>query len=61
MTLPLILLAIPSIFLGMFLGAAALGALARSQHWLEPVFIESEEILPRTPERRSSCSASTAP
>ena len=43
MTIPLILLAIPSIFLGMYLGLP-LGASTIS-HWLEPVFAESAEIL----------------
>jgi NADH-quinone oxidoreductase subunit L len=43
MTIPLILLAIPSIFLGMFLGLP-LGDSTIS-HWLEPVFIEAQEIL----------------
>ena len=38
-----ILLAIPSVFLGMFLGLP-LGD-SRISHWLEPVFIESEEYL----------------
>ncbi len=40
MTLPLILLAIPSAFLGIALGLP-LGA-STIKHWLEPVFIESE-------------------
>jgi NADH-quinone oxidoreductase subunit L len=43
MTIPLILLAIPSIFLGMYLGLP-LGASTIS-HWLEPVFAESALIL----------------
>ena len=43
MTIPLILLAIPSVLLGMFLGLP-LGS-SRIQGWLEPVFAESEEIL----------------
>jgi NADH-quinone oxidoreductase subunit L len=43
MTIPLILLAIPSIFLGMFLGLP-LGD-SRISHWLEPVFVKSEEYL----------------
>jgi NADH-quinone oxidoreductase subunit L len=40
MTLPLILLAIPSAFLGLAIGLP-LGA-STIKHWLEPVFIESE-------------------
>ena len=43
MTIPLILLAIPSVFLGMYLGLP-LGASTIS-HWLEPVFAESAVIL----------------
>jgi NADH-quinone oxidoreductase subunit L len=43
MTIPLILLAIPSIFLGMFLGLP-LGA-SRIAGWLAPVFEEGEQIL----------------
>jgi NADH-quinone oxidoreductase subunit L len=43
MTIPLILLAIPSIFLGMFLGLP-LGA-SRIAGWLAPVFEEGEAIL----------------
>jgi NADH-quinone oxidoreductase subunit L len=43
MTVPLILLAIPSIFLGMFLGLP-LGA-SRISEWLKPVFEEGELIL----------------
>jgi NADH-quinone oxidoreductase subunit L len=43
MTIPLILLAIPSVLLGMFLGLP-LGD-SRIAHWLEPVFIEAQEIL----------------
>jgi NADH-quinone oxidoreductase subunit L len=43
MTIPLILLAIPSIFLGMYLGLP-LGDSTIS-HWLEPVFAEGEHIL----------------
>jgi NADH-quinone oxidoreductase subunit L len=43
MTVPLILLAIPSVFLGMFLGLPF--GDSRISHWLEPVFIESEEYL----------------
>jgi NADH-quinone oxidoreductase subunit L len=43
MTVPLILLAIPSIFLGMFLGLP-LGA-SRINEWLAPIFAEGEEVL----------------
>jgi NADH-quinone oxidoreductase subunit L len=43
MTIPLILLAIPSIFIGLFLGLP-LGA-SRINEWLAPVFEESEHIL----------------
>jgi NADH:ubiquinone oxidoreductase subunit 5 (subunit L)/multisubunit Na+/H+ antiporter MnhA subunit len=43
MTIPLILLAIPSVFLGMYLGLP-LGA-SRIQEWLAPVFEEGEAIL----------------
>jgi len=43
MTIPLILLAIPSIFLGMYLGLP-LGD-SRITHWLEPIFAEGEAIL----------------
>ena len=43
MTIPLILLAIPSIFLGMFLGLP-LGD-SRLHHWVEPVFEEGQAIL----------------
>jgi NADH-quinone oxidoreductase subunit L len=43
MTIPLILLAIPSIFLGMYLGLP-LGA-SRIQEWLAPIFEEAEHIL----------------
>jgi len=43
MTVPLILLAIPSIFLGIYLGLP-LGD-SRLTHWLEPVFLQSEEYL----------------
>jgi len=45
MTIPLILLAIPSVFLGMYLGLP-LGA-SRISEWLEPVFAESALILGR--------------
>ncbi len=43
MTIPLILLSIPSIFLGMFLGLP-LGD-SRLHHWMEPVFEEGQHIL----------------
>jgi NADH-quinone oxidoreductase subunit L len=43
MTIPLVLLAIPSVFLGIVLGLP-LGNSLISQ-WLEPVFIEAEELL----------------
>ena len=43
MTIPLILLAIPSVFLGWFLGTP-LGDSTIS-HWLEPIFAEGEAIL----------------
>jgi NADH-quinone oxidoreductase subunit L len=43
MTIPLILLAIPSVFLGMYLGLP-LGD-SRISHWLEPIFAEGEAIL----------------
>src|SRR6478672_4951307 len=43
MTIPLILLAIPSVFLGMYLGLP-LGD-NRITQWLEPIFAEGEEIL----------------
>jgi len=43
MTIPLILLAIPSIFLGMVLGLP-LGD-SRIHHWLEPVFAEAQAML----------------
>ena len=43
MTIPLILLAIPSIFIGLFLGLP-LGA-SRITDWLAPIFAESENIL----------------
>ena len=43
MTIPLILLSIPSIFLGMFLGLP-LGD-SRIHHWMEPVFEEGQAIL----------------
>jgi len=43
MTIPLVLLAIPSIFLGLFLGLP-FGA-SRITEWLAPIFEESEKIL----------------
>ncbi|MEP6638746.1 MAG: NADH-quinone oxidoreductase subunit L [Chloroflexota bacterium] len=43
MTIPLILLAIPSVFLGMYLGLP-LGA-SRITAWLKPVFEEGEQVL----------------
>ncbi|MEO8437778.1 MAG: hypothetical protein ABI562_04905, partial [Chloroflexota bacterium] len=43
MTIPLILLAIPSVFLGLYLGLP-LGA-SRITEWLKPVFEEGEQIL----------------
>jgi NADH-quinone oxidoreductase subunit L len=43
MTVPLVLLAIPSIFVGMALGLPF--GDSTLTHWLEPVFAESEEIL----------------
>ena len=43
MTIPLILLAIPSVFFGLFLGLP-LGA-SRIGEWLAPIFTEGEEIL----------------
>ena len=43
MTIPLILLAIPSVFLGLYLGLP-LGA-SRIQAWLAPIFEEGEAIL----------------
>jgi NADH-quinone oxidoreductase subunit L len=46
MTIPLILLAIPSLFLGLFLGLP-LGD-SRITHWLEPVFAASSVELGRT-------------
>ncbi len=43
MTLPLVLLAIPSVLIGMGLGLPF--GDSTLQHWLEPVFAESEELL----------------
>src|SRR3954451_25205843 len=43
MTIPLILLAIPSVVLGMYLGLP-LGA-SRITEWLAPLFAEAEEVL----------------
>ena len=48
MTIPLILLAIPSIFLGLFLGLP-LGD-STLHHWLEPIFEHAEELLARPQE-----------
>jgi NADH:ubiquinone oxidoreductase subunit 5 (subunit L)/multisubunit Na+/H+ antiporter MnhA subunit len=51
MTLPLILLAIPSIGLGAVLGGGVfLGQQGILAGWLEPVFKGAEEIMKRTPE-----------
>src|SRR5450759_3835739 len=47
MTLPLILLAIPSVFIGMFLGLPF--GDSRISQWLEPVFKASEEYLYGSP------------
>ena len=47
MTLPLVLLAIPSIFLGMAVGLPLGNGLLVG--WLKPVFEQSEQILARTP------------
>ena len=59
MTIPLILLAIPSVFLGLYLGLP-LGA-SRITGWLEPVFAEAEAILGRDAARADSpSSGSTA-
>jgi NADH:ubiquinone oxidoreductase subunit 5 (subunit L)/multisubunit Na+/H+ antiporter MnhA subunit len=43
MTLPLVLLAIPSALIGLFLGTPV--GDSRITHWLEPVFAASEEML----------------
>jgi NADH-quinone oxidoreductase subunit L len=43
MTVPLVLLAIPSALIGLFLGLPF--GDSRITHWLEPVFAESEELL----------------
>ena len=56
MTVPLILLAIPSVFLGMYLGLP-LGD-SRITQWLKPVFEEGELILTAGPSRRTPCSGS---
>jgi NADH-quinone oxidoreductase subunit L len=48
MTVPLILLAIPSVFLGMLIGLPLGDGLLAT--WLEPVFADSEEVLHGTPE-----------
>jgi NADH-quinone oxidoreductase subunit L len=51
MTVPLILLAIPSIFLGALLGGGVfLGQTGLLAGWLEPVFEQGEEILGHHPE-----------
>jgi NADH-quinone oxidoreductase subunit L len=51
MTLPLVLLAIPSVLLGMVLGGGAfIGAESTIVGWLQPVFAQSEEILNTTSE-----------
>jgi NADH-quinone oxidoreductase subunit L len=47
MTLPLVLLAIPSIFIGMFLGLPF--GNSRISQWLEPIFKASEDYLHGTP------------
>ena len=47
MTLPLILLAIPSVFIGLFLGLPF--GDSRISQWLDPIFRESEEYLHGTP------------
>src|SRR3954465_444169 len=49
MTVPLILLAIPSIFLGMLLGLPFGNSVLAG--WLEPVFEESEQVLHGAPEQ----------
>jgi NADH-quinone oxidoreductase subunit L len=50
MTLPLVLLAIPSIFLGAFLGGGIfIGATGVLSGWLSPVFEQAEAIMGRTP------------
>ena len=59
MTVPLILLAIPSIFLGHRARRCPLGS-GLIHQWLEPVFHEAQETLGHPPRRRSSSSASTA-
>ena len=46
MTVPLILLAIPSLFIGAYLGLP-FGA-SRIQEWLEPIFQRSAEVMART-------------
>ena len=57
MTIPLILLAIPSVFLGM--PSACRSATAGSPGWLEPVFAQAEAIAGRAGDAYR-CSASTA-
>src|SRR3954466_3376320 len=49
MTVPLILLAIPSIFLGMLLGLPFGNSVLAG--WLEPIFAESEQVLHGAPEQ----------
>jgi NADH-quinone oxidoreductase subunit L len=46
MTVPLVLLAIPSIFIGLFLGLPF--GDSRIQQWLEPIFREADVIMSRT-------------
>ena len=58
MTLPLVLLAIPSALLGMALGLPFGDSTLK--HWLEPVFAESEELLAPRGASPSSWPASTA-
>ena len=61
MTIPLILLAIPSVFLGHVPRACRSGAELGSTSGWRPIFEEGEEILrPRAAEAASSSSASTA-
>ncbi len=51
MTLPLVLLAIPSLLLGLVLGGGVfLGQQGILAGWLEPVFRQAEEIMARTPQ-----------
>ncbi len=46
MTVPLVLLAIPSIFIGLFLGLPF--GDSRIQQWLDPIFKRADEIMART-------------